>query len=104
MPLEHVLKEVFAAEDAAPSSAPSLNSAAPAPGRSSDWLTRRERGVAALVAHGLTNRQIGDKLALSERTVEAHVRNILQKLSLVSRTQVATWWVVEQGPFPVAGG
>jgi len=104
MPLEQVLKEVFAAEDSALSSAPALNSAAPAPGRSSGWLTRRERGVAALVAHGLTNRQIGDKLVLSERTVEAHVRNILQKLSLVSRTQLATWWVVEQGPFPGARG
>jgi predicted ATPase/DNA-binding SARP family transcriptional activator/DNA-binding CsgD family transcriptional regulator len=52
-------------------------------------LTRREREVAALVAQGLTNRQIAKELVLSERTVENHVANLLKKLELRSREQVA---------------
>jgi DNA-binding CsgD family transcriptional regulator len=63
----------------------------PAAGRTSDPLTRREREVAALVARGLTNRQIASELHLSERTVENHVSKILRKLGLVSRARVATW-------------
>ena len=47
--------------------------------------------VAALVARGLTNRQIASELHLSERTVENHVSNILRKLGFVSRAQVAAW-------------
>ena len=58
-------------------------------------LTGRQQGVAELVALGYSNRQIADELQLSERTVETHVRQILQKLVLVSRTQLAAW-VVEQ--------
>ena len=61
-----------------------------------DWrtenpLTCREEEVAALVARGLTNRQIASELHLSERTVENHVSNILRKLGFVSRAQVAAW-------------
>jgi predicted ATPase/DNA-binding SARP family transcriptional activator/DNA-binding CsgD family transcriptional regulator len=52
-------------------------------------LTRREKEVAALVAQGLTNRQISKELVVSERTVENHVANILKKLGLRSREQVA---------------
>jgi pimeloyl-ACP methyl ester carboxylesterase/DNA-binding CsgD family transcriptional regulator len=59
-------------------------------------LTTRERGVAALVAQGRSNREIADTLVMSERTVEWHVSNILSKLSLQSRAQVAAW-AVEQG-------
>lgn len=58
-------------------------------------LTGRQQSVATLVAHGYSNRQIADELQLSERTVETHVRQILQKLVLASRTQLAAW-VVEQ--------
>jgi predicted ATPase/DNA-binding SARP family transcriptional activator/DNA-binding CsgD family transcriptional regulator len=54
-------------------------------------LTRREQEVAKLVARGLTNRQIAEELVLSERTVENHVRNILKKLKLSSRSEVAAW-------------
>jgi DNA-binding NarL/FixJ family response regulator len=54
-------------------------------------LTRREREVAKLVARGLTNRRIAKELVLSERTVENHVRNILKKLKLSSRSEVAAW-------------
>jgi non-specific serine/threonine protein kinase len=59
-------------------------------------LTVREREVAALVAHGLTNRQIAAKLVVTERTAETHVQNILNKLGFTSRAQVAAW-AAEQG-------
>jgi DNA-binding CsgD family transcriptional regulator/tetratricopeptide (TPR) repeat protein len=52
-------------------------------------LTRREREVAELVGRDLTNRQIAKELVVSERTVEKHVANILKKLGLHSREQVA---------------
>src|SRR5213076_603489 len=54
-------------------------------------LTRREWEVAALIARYQTNRAIADRLVLSERTVEKHVENILSKLSLSSRQQIASW-------------
>ena len=54
-------------------------------------LTRREREIAGLVARGLTNRQIGAALHISERTAENHVQHILTKLGLHTRTQIAAW-------------
>jgi DNA-binding CsgD family transcriptional regulator len=54
-------------------------------------LTRREEEVAALVAQGMSNRQIASELHLSERTVENHVSKILRKLDLASRTEIAAW-------------
>ena len=59
-------------------------------------LTAREREVAALVAQGLTNRQIAATLVITERTAETHVQNILNKLGFDSRARVAAW-AVEQG-------
>ena len=57
-----------------------------------DPLTPREREVAALVADGLTNREIAERLVLSERTAQNHVQHVLTKLGLPNRTQVAVWW------------
>jgi len=52
-------------------------------------LTERESQVLILVAQGLSNQEIGDKLVISERTVRTHVSNILGKLHLANRTQAA---------------
>jgi DNA-binding CsgD family transcriptional regulator len=56
-------------------------------------LTDRQRQVAALVADGLTNREIGDRLVIGERSAEGHVERIRIKLGVRSRAQVAAWWV-----------
>jgi DNA-binding CsgD family transcriptional regulator len=64
----------------------------PAPPRAKPLaLTRREREVAALVAQGLTNRQIAGRLVISERTAETHVEQIRGKLGFRSRAQIAGW-------------
>jgi len=52
-------------------------------------LSPREREVTELVADGLTNRQIGARLFLSEKTIETHLTRVFQKLGLRSRAQVA---------------
>lgn len=54
-------------------------------------LTRREAEVAELVAQGLTNQQIADRLVLARRTAEGHVERILFKLGFTSRSQLAVW-------------
>jgi non-specific serine/threonine protein kinase len=56
-------------------------------------LTPRERQVADLIGQGLTSRQIAAKLVVSQRTAESHTENILRKLGMTSRTQIATWVV-----------
>ena len=58
-------------------------------------LTPREREVIVLVAEGRTNREIGRRLGVAERTARTHVSNILTKLGLASRTQAAMWAVRE---------
>ncbi|MGI8424572.1 MAG: response regulator transcription factor [Chloroflexota bacterium] len=58
-------------------------------------LTRRECDVVALIARGLTNRQIAGELVISERTVVGHVEHILAKLGMRSRVQVAAWAAVQ---------
>jgi predicted ATPase/DNA-binding CsgD family transcriptional regulator len=54
-------------------------------------LSRREREVATLVAGGLTNREVAERLHLSVRTVDVHVDHILTKLGFRTRTQLAAW-------------
>ena len=64
-------------------------------------LTEREREVLGLVARGLSNRAIADRLLITERTARTHVSNILGKLGLASRTQAALY-AVEHGMVPPA--
>jgi predicted ATPase/DNA-binding CsgD family transcriptional regulator len=59
--------------------------------RGSEVLTTRERQIAALVARGLSNREIAARLVISKRTVDAHVNHIFAKLGLSSRVQLTIW-------------
>ncbi len=59
-------------------------------------LTPRQLEVAVLVGQGLTNRQIAERLAVSERAAAAHIENILNRLGVRSRTQIAVW-ISERG-------
>jgi non-specific serine/threonine protein kinase len=56
-----------------------------------DELTSREREIAALVASGLSNREIASRLFISRRTVDAHVNHIYAKLKISSRVQLTIW-------------
>ncbi len=58
-------------------------------------LSLREREIADHVAAGLSNREIAERLVLSERTVESHVQHILTKLGFRSRTQIAAWAAID---------
>jgi predicted ATPase/DNA-binding NarL/FixJ family response regulator len=63
-------------------------------------LTPRERQVAALVASGRTNRQIGRALGISEKTAEVHLHHVMSKLHVRSRAEVAAWAVTQHPPAP----
>jgi non-specific serine/threonine protein kinase len=60
--------------------------------RSLSILTEREREVAELIAKGLSNKRIAERLIIAPRTVESHVEHILVKLGFTSRSQIATAW------------
>ncbi|GLU49670.1 response regulator [Nocardiopsis ansamitocini] len=59
-------------------------------------LTAREKEVLRLVARGLNNKDIGEELYISDNTVKNHVRNILEKLQLHSRTEAAVYAIREK--------
>ena len=65
-------------------------------------LTGREHDVAALVAEGFTNKEVATKLHLSVRTAENHVFNVMNKLGLDNRAQVASWYTRAQSNGPTA--
>lgn len=66
------------------------------PGPAVPRLTQREREVLRLVALGLTSRNIADRLGISHRTVQNHTQNVLSKLQLHNRVELARY-AIEQG-------
>ena len=85
MPLSAALAVAKGEAPAAPADA------AAAPAAEAKSLTRREREIASLVADGLGNREIAERLYLSKRTVDSHIEHIFAKLGFSSRTQLASW-------------
>jgi predicted ATPase/DNA-binding CsgD family transcriptional regulator len=73
------------------------------PSRREMPLTPREQEVARLVAHGASNRRIAEVLVIGERTAEAHISNILAKLGLETRVQLAAWTVARGLADPLPG-
>jgi DNA-binding NarL/FixJ family response regulator len=92
MTTEQAVRYALSEEETAQASVPAKEPP-PATGR----LTRREREVVSLIARGFTNRRIASELSISLRTVENHVRNVLKKLGLRSREEVADWANCDQG-------
>jgi DNA-binding CsgD family transcriptional regulator len=82
--LEHALGGQVAAVAALPDAGP---------------LSKREREVVVMVAAGMTNKEIAQRLFIAERTAEGHVERIRNKLGVRSRTGVATW-AMEHGLRP----
>jgi predicted ATPase/DNA-binding CsgD family transcriptional regulator len=87
----------FAVEDRRPSPAV----AATVKPKNEARLTKRELEIARLIAQDMTSRDIASKLFISERTVEAHVTNMLNKLGLNSRIELARWLASVGGIEPV---
>jgi len=92
--VDAAITEALGAGEPAPTSAPPPEPASAAP--AANLLSPREREVAALIALGRTNREIAERLVISEWTADTHVRHILTKLDVRSRAQVAVW-ATEQG-------
>ncbi|MFD0871150.1 Nitrate/nitrite response regulator protein narL [Chlamydia abortus] len=65
----------------------------PSQGPPPSLLTPREKEILAYIAEGDTNKQIADKLVIAENTVKNHVKNVLEKLSLDNRVQLAAYAV-----------
>jgi pimeloyl-ACP methyl ester carboxylesterase/DNA-binding CsgD family transcriptional regulator len=72
------------------------------PDRRPSTLTARQLQVAALVAEGLTNRQIAERLGIQERSAEGHVERIRLRLGVSSRARIAAWWAGGAGAVEVA--
>jgi DNA-binding CsgD family transcriptional regulator len=90
-PLEDVLRLALDDLDALPAPRPV---AALADGTDpGEALTRREREIAALVAAGLSNREVAERLVISKRTVDAHMEHIFGKIGVSSRVQLVTWLI-----------
>jgi two-component system, NarL family, response regulator DevR len=68
------------------------------PGTDLSILSTQERRVLALVANGLTNKQVGEQLSLSENTVKNYLVNVFEKLQVKRRAQAAAIYVQQSGP------
>jgi DNA-binding CsgD family transcriptional regulator/tetratricopeptide (TPR) repeat protein len=94
LPLDRAVDEALAVQ----LSAAAAEASGEPQAASGDMLSAREREVAELIAEGLTNREIADRLVIAPRTAEAHVTHLLNKLGLRSRSQVAVWVVNHSRP------
>lgn len=61
-------------------------------------LTRREKEVLSLLAEGLSNKEIGERMCVSIKTAKSHVSNVIQKLGVASRIQAALWALKDNMP------
>ncbi len=86
----------YAVHDAAPRAVNGSRSRSPHPATGGIHLTRRETEVAELVAQGLANQQIADRLIIARRTAEGHVERILGKLGFNNRSQIAAWMTAQR--------
>lgn len=80
----------------APVAEKSADIAPPAHGHQAEQMTKREKEVLALIAQGMSNKEIAHTLSIAEKTVKTHVSSILSKLNLADRTQAALF-AVKQG-------
>ena len=69
----------------------SQNSLSPNPDEAQNALSNRELQIVELIAAGLTNQEISEKLAISKRTVDNHVSNVLNKTSTGNRVALVRW-------------
>jgi len=69
-----------------------VNESAPSYSERPRALTKRELEVVEWIAAGKRNREIGEILGCSSRTVQKHVEHILEKLHVETRTAVCIWW------------
>ncbi|MFA6576976.1 MAG: helix-turn-helix transcriptional regulator, partial [Nocardioides sp.] len=81
----------LALEEAAPVRAAAAKAVRRRSGGATGTLTPRERQIAALVATGMSNKDIASSLVISKRTAETHVEHILTKLGFTNRNQIAAW-------------
>ena len=65
-------------------------------------LTRREQDVTALVARGLTNRQVAEQLLVTPRTIETQLEHIFAKLGVQTRTELVAWAIRQDVAVPVS--
>jgi len=90
MPREKAIAEAVAYIESSPGDHPEPQPAEPAAAPAFD-LTPREREVLALITQGKSNQEIADALFISLHTTKVHVRSILSKLNLDSRTAAAAF-------------
>lgn len=83
--LDAVVRQALADGDTAPQDRANPGSGEPA----TDGLTQRENEIATLIAEGLSNREVAERLVISRRTVDAHVEHIYAKLGISNRVQLA---------------
>ncbi|UYP20409.1 LuxR C-terminal-related transcriptional regulator [Rhodococcus sp. Z13] len=96
--IEQVVDRALAPHATPPPRGTSQSRAGGTTGRPESPLTKRESEVARLVADGLSNRAIAERLVISRRTVDGHVERILDKLGVGSRTQVVAWMHTREIP------